>query len=121
MHLRKNLLRFFEVEDGVSAVCVGDVDDVNVTLHSVDIRTHVEFVREIQGEEFVGFSFEHNCFFTDSYAINCGDDLAIVGQFDHQRLRLIAQTVHEIEGEDRHHLTDLGMANDLDDGALLII
>ena len=60
-------------------------------------------------------------FLTDSYAINCGDDLAIVGQFDQQRLRLVAQTVHEIEGEDRHHLTDLGMAYDLDDGALLII
>jgi hypothetical protein len=41
---------------------VGDVDDVNVTLHSVDIRTHVEFVREIQGAEPVGFCFEHNWF-----------------------------------------------------------
>ena len=39
-----------------------DVDDINVTLHSVDIRTHVEFVREIQGTEFVCFCFEHNCF-----------------------------------------------------------
>ena len=78
---------------------MGDVDDINVTLHSVDIRTHVEFVREIQGTEFVCFCFKHNCFLTDSYAINCGDDLAIVGQFDQQRLRLVAQTVHEIEGK----------------------
>jgi hypothetical protein len=39
---------------------VGNVDDVNIALHTVDIRTHVEFVSEIQGTEFVGFSFEHN-------------------------------------------------------------
>jgi hypothetical protein len=69
---------------------VGNVDDVNITLRTIDIRTHVKFVREIQGAEFVVFCFEHNCFFTDSYAINCGDNLAIVGQFDLQRLRLIA-------------------------------
>jgi hypothetical protein len=55
-----NSLRFFEVEDGVSAICVGNVDDVNIALHTVDIRTHVKFVGEIQGTEFFGFSFEHN-------------------------------------------------------------
>ena len=60
-------------------------------------------------------------FLTDSYAINGGDELAIGGQFDQQRLRLVAQTVHEIEGKDRHHLTDLGMANDLNNRLLLVI
>jgi hypothetical protein len=39
---------------------MGDVDDINITLHTVDIRTHVKFVLEIQGTEFFGFSFEHN-------------------------------------------------------------
>jgi hypothetical protein len=63
LHLRKNLLRFFEVKDGVQSICMGDIDDIKVSLHAVDIRTHVEFVRKIQGTEFVGFCFEHNCFF----------------------------------------------------------
>jgi hypothetical protein len=60
LHLRKNLLRFFEVEDGVYTIGVSDVDNVNIALHTVDIRTHVKFVGEIQGTEFFGFSFEHN-------------------------------------------------------------
>jgi hypothetical protein len=60
LHLRKNLLRFFDVVDGIYAIKVGDVDDVNITLHTINIRTHVKFVREIQGTEFVGFCFEHN-------------------------------------------------------------
>jgi hypothetical protein len=55
-----NSLRFFEVEDSVQAIFMGDVDDINITLHTVDIRTHVKFVLEIQGTEFFGFSFEHN-------------------------------------------------------------
>ena len=51
-------------------------------------------------ESHVSVNWYINPFFkTDSYTINCGDNLAIVGQFDQQRLRLVAQTVHEIEGK----------------------